>query len=55
MTSGNNTVSFYSGGKLVTVKGFTSHAGYNLATGLGTIDAAVFVPALVKEWRALHP
>ena len=40
VTSGNNTVAFSSGGKTVTVTGFPATAGYNLATGLGTIDAA---------------
>jgi len=53
VTSGNNTVAFKSGGKTVTVPGFNSTASYNLATGLGTIDAAKFVPALVHEWRLL--
>jgi subtilase family serine protease len=51
--SGNNTVAFVSGAKTVTVRGFTATGGYSLVTGVGTIDAARFVPALVKEWRAL--
>jgi subtilase family serine protease len=55
VTSGNNTVSFASGTKRITVTGFTAHAGYNLVTGIGTIDAGKFVPALVREWKALHP
>jgi subtilase family serine protease len=54
VTSGNNTVSFSAGGKSVTVAGFSASSGYNLATGLGTIDAALFVPALVREWNLLH-
>ena len=54
VTSGNNTVAFRSGGSTVTVTGFSATAGYNLATGLGTIDAALFVPALVHEWGVLH-
>jgi subtilase family serine protease len=54
VTSGNNTVAFITGGKTVTVTGFQATAAYNLATGLGTIDAAKFVPALVHEWNALH-
>jgi subtilase family serine protease len=54
VTSGNNTVAFNSKGKTVTVTGFTATANYNLATGLGTIDAALFVPALVHEWDLLH-
>lgn len=50
VTSGNNTVSFRtgSGGQIVTVAGYSARKGYDLATGLGTIDAALFVPALAK-------
>jgi subtilase family serine protease len=55
VTSGNNTVAFVSKGKTVTVQGFQATAAYNLATGLGTIDAALFVPALVHEWKLLRP
>ena len=40
VTSGNNT---FAG-----VTGFDATAGYNLATGWGTIDAAKFVPALAR-------
>jgi subtilase family serine protease len=40
VTSGNNSF----GG----VTGFNATAGYNLATGWGTIDAAKFVPALAR-------
>jgi hypothetical protein len=29
------------------VKGFAAHRGYDLASGVGTIDAAKFVPELV--------
>jgi subtilase family serine protease len=46
VTSGNNTVAFHQDGKLYTVKGFKAGPGYNLATGLGTIDAPYFVPEL---------
>lgn len=31
------------------VKGYTAVKGYDMATGVGTIDAARFVPALAKE------
>jgi subtilase family serine protease len=55
VTSGNNTVGFRNGTSTVTVTGFQATAGYNLDTGLGTIDAARFVPALVKEWKVLNP
>ncbi len=47
VTSGNNTVSFRQGGTTVNVTGFTASSGYNLVTGLGTLDAAKFVPELV--------
>jgi subtilase family serine protease len=51
VTSGNNTVSFRQGGKLHTVTGFTAGPGYDLASGLGTINAAEFVPELVAATR----
>ena len=47
VTSGNNTVPFRQGGTLHTVTGFTAGPGYDLASGLGTINAAEFVPELV--------
>jgi subtilase family serine protease len=43
VTSGNNTVSFAQGGKTYTIKGFNAHAGYSLADGVGTVNAAAFV------------
>jgi subtilase family serine protease len=36
---------------LVSVPGFTANGSYNLATGWGTVDAAVFVPALARFAR----
>jgi subtilase family serine protease len=47
VTRGNNTVTFPQGGSTHTVKGFAAHHGYDLASGVGTIDAAKFVPELV--------
>jgi subtilase family serine protease len=47
VTQGNNTVTFPQGGSTHTVKGFAAHRGYDLASGVGTIDAAKFVPELV--------
>jgi subtilase family serine protease len=44
--SGNNTVSFKQDGARHTVAGFEARAGYDLASGVGTIDAAAFVPEL---------
>jgi subtilase family serine protease len=49
ITSGNNTVSFVQGGKTVTVQGFTAGPGYDLASGVGTVDAAKFVPELAAQ------
>jgi subtilase family serine protease len=48
ITRGNNTVSFRQGGKLRTVTGFAALRGYDLASGVGTIDAAKFVPELAR-------
>ena len=48
VTSGNNTVSFPQGGKLHTVTGFRARPGYDLASGVGTVNAALFVPELAK-------
>ncbi len=36
---------------LVTVPGFSANGSYNNATGWGTVDAAVFVPALARYAR----
>ena len=43
--SGNNTVSFRQGGQH-TVRGFTAVRGYDLASGVGTVNAASFVREL---------
>jgi subtilase family serine protease len=48
ITKGNNTVSFTQDGKLRTVRGASAAPGYDLASGVGTIDAADFVPELAK-------
>jgi subtilase family serine protease len=52
VTSGNNTVAFTQGGSLHTVTGFPALAGYDLASGVGTVDAAQFVPELagLTKW-----
>jgi subtilase family serine protease len=49
--SGNNTVSFRQGGKKHTIRGYRARAGYNLATGVGTINAQLFVPELARAAR----
>ena len=46
VTSGNNTVAFPQGGKVNTVTGFSALKGYDLASGVGTVNAALFVPEL---------
>jgi subtilase family serine protease len=46
VTRGNNTVSFKRHGKRHTVVGFKALPGYDLASGVGTVDAAKFVPEL---------
>jgi subtilase family serine protease len=48
VTRGNNTVSFDQGGKLVTVKGFDARPGYDLASGVGTVDARYLVTELAS-------
>jgi subtilase family serine protease len=48
VTQGNNTVSYFQHGTEQTVQGYSAGPGYNLASGLGTIDAALFVPELVR-------
>ncbi len=46
--SGNNTVSFRQRGRSYTVHGFSARSGYNLAAGLGTVNAQSFVTELAR-------
>jgi subtilase family serine protease len=46
VTQGDNTVSFTQGGGVQTVHGADATLGYDLASGVGTVDAAWFVPEL---------
>ncbi len=48
MTKGNNTVSFRQGkqNKLYKVTGFAARSGYDLASGVGTVNAPDFVTEL---------
>jgi subtilase family serine protease len=46
VTSGNNTVQFPQDGKTFTVPGFGARPGYDLASGVGTVYAPLFVPEL---------
>ncbi len=51
VVSGNNTVSFSQGGKLHNVPGFRARRGYDLASGVGTVNAFWFVPELAHAAR----
>jgi subtilase family serine protease len=46
VVKGNNSQTFSQGGKSYTVHGFAARAGYSLVTGVGTVNAAYFVPEL---------
>ncbi len=51
VTSGNNTVAFYPKGSksAVTVKGYSAGKGYDLATGIGTLNALLFAYELAGK------
>jgi subtilase family serine protease len=53
VTRGDNTVSFRQGRKFHTVRGFHALPGYDLASGVGTVNAQFFVPELAMV--AIHP
>jgi subtilase family serine protease len=61
VTGGNNTVSFTQDGRVRTVTGYPAGPGYNLATGLGTVNAPYFVTELAnfdrtgRAPRVTHP
>jgi hypothetical protein len=48
VTTGNNSVSFVNGKAVVSVPGYAAKPGYDLASGVGTVDAARFVPELAR-------
>jgi subtilase family serine protease len=48
ITKGNNSQTVRNGGTPVAVKGFSALKGYDLVTGVGTVNAAYFVPELAK-------
>ena len=54
VTAGTNTVTFPQGGSQHTVRGWDAASGYDLASGVGTIDAAQFVPELVAAVGGSH-
>jgi subtilase family serine protease len=48
VTTGVNTVTWVQNGHTYTVQGYVAGPGYDLSSGLGTIDGAYFVPELAK-------
>jgi subtilase family serine protease len=48
VTAGNNSVEFVQNNALVYVKGYNAGPGYDLASGVGTVNAALFVPELAQ-------
>jgi subtilase family serine protease len=48
VVSGSNAVSLRQGGKLRTVRGFRARPGYDLASGVGTVNAPLFVYELAR-------
>lgn len=48
VTQGDNTVSFFTGHQEHTVTGYTAAPGYDLVSGVGTVDVERFVPELVR-------
>jgi subtilase family serine protease len=54
ITRGNNTFSFDQNGKQYTVRGWNAVRGYDLSSGLGTVDAQYFVPELAAMARNAH-
>jgi subtilase family serine protease len=49
ITVGNNTVTFSQNGKTYTVPGYLAEPGYDLASGLGTVDGVKLVPELAGK------
>jgi subtilase family serine protease len=46
---GSNTATFQQGGRQHTVRGFRARKGYDLVSGVGTVNAAYFVPELAGQ------
>ena len=53
VVSGDNTVTFKQYARWYTVRGFVALPGYDLASGVGTVDGQRFVPELA--FAATHP
>jgi subtilase family serine protease len=54
ITRGNNTVTFFQNSKEVTVQGWDAVPGYDLASGVGTVDGRFFVSELVALAKKSH-
>ena len=54
ITRGNNTVSFFQNGQTHVVHGWNAVRGYDLSSGVGTVDAQYFVPELAAMARKAH-
>jgi subtilase family serine protease len=48
VTRGSNTVSLTRDGRVITVRGYRAQPGYDLVTGVGTINAALLVSELAR-------
>lgn len=48
---GSNTQVFFQDGRQYTVRGFAARAGYDLISGVGSVNAAYFVPELARLAR----
>jgi hypothetical protein len=48
VTAGDNAVRFLRRGRVVTVRGYRARRGYDLASGLGTVDGARLVRELAR-------
>jgi subtilase family serine protease len=55
VTQGSNSVSFTQNGETYTLDGYSGNPNYSLVTGLGTVNAAQFVPELAETAIALSP
>jgi hypothetical protein len=53
ITRGNNTVAFEQGGRRHTVRGFRARTGYDLGSGVATVNARLFAYELANA--AGHP
>jgi subtilase family serine protease len=54
IATGNNTVSFVQDGNQYTVDGWVAGPGYDLASGLGTVNAADLVAELAGDGQLTH-